>query len=194
MLLRLSRPKFGRDPPCPRHGETRTFRLHLGLKTWTPPSLTGGCLPVKHIDLSVVNERALPGRPGSPAYRALRFRNNISRRPRCQIPVSQQKSWITSSTTYTTQILRLGIVVSSLNHGSHAPEDTFRLHLVPNRRNSTVMEDDVRGPSNISRALHQNSGHLPPPGSHGCGCRGGGLDHRVFSRHTLGGRRSEFVR
>jgi hypothetical protein len=37
----------------------------------------------------------------------------------------QQKSWTTSSTSYTTQKMRLGTAASSLNHGSRAPENTF---------------------------------------------------------------------
>ena len=46
-------------------------------------------------------------------------------KPRCRISTSQQKSWITSSTTYMTRKTRLGTVASSPNHGSHVLENTF---------------------------------------------------------------------
>ena len=44
---------------------------------------------------------------------------------RCPIQISQQKRWITSSTTYTTHEMRSGTVASSPDHGSRAPENTF---------------------------------------------------------------------
>jgi hypothetical protein len=46
-------------------------------------------------------------------------------KPRRRTSTCQQKPWITSPTTYTTQKMYLETAASSLNHGSRAPENTF---------------------------------------------------------------------
>jgi hypothetical protein len=47
------------------------------------------------------------------------------RKPRCQIPISQQRCWITSSTIYRTQKARSRAAAWSLNRGSRVPESIF---------------------------------------------------------------------